>query len=845
MDEGTWTAFLTSLGASAPTRSLIVDTGGWTSLATFLEVEVPEFDTVWEEMRNQASRMREQNANQRPNLSYPLKRTLYAFRVFCEYYIASNITLDILIVDWETMDAELKDDWFKHVQKMKEAEKEGSDSFTELPNLHNLKDWHSFKELLKTRLRQERNTCHGCPLIYLLRDYEESTEEILGANYDDLDDYIATCLDFPNSENFLRDNKKLYQLIKPKVIDGDLWSFIQAFDDKQDGRAAYFAIYNQAEGPAAKKERVRQAHRDMQSLHYTGRNRNFPFSKYVTRHQQCHNILEEKDNDEQVTETMKIEHFLNGISDPLLETSKAAVRASESQYDTFSKVQIFMTSQHDIIKKKPEDPNFRVAVMQTNNTGKKRNAEDNGQGSSKKGKKEPPKKKNKKSTFIPNKKWREMQKNGQAAAIIAQRKAEKEKRNASAVKTAPVKNPKPDAKPASPPINELQAGIAKQISFGKTQGKFVVQGQEVNFSVGAVAASKASVKPQEELEKGTQEEYEASSKKSASSQFGRAGRKRIQAELVSKYPSAMDVDDPIPRKGKSVADEFQEATISALMAKIGEGSYSKATLKADEDDLVDTDDEEEWTEPTTAASKSLSTYKAPKKGNSYEEELIRAPKVTVQELCDNQGLDITQFKQVTDPESDGEDEDDEESTPLVSLLIPRKYLMQEFPGQYLLPGSKLEKEALAKATSVSKQKDLPQWQKSVGDYVTPRVQFREYCSKYKGQKVFQIKDPVHRISIQAARYQILRQEYQTYKSFETEEDRKEYRELVRVREALIKGASSTGDPKAAAYLAAWNEAEGGSGDLSAVKNAFYQAMVRVKRALKEAEEADDLGSDSE
>ena len=188
----------------------------------------------------------------------------------------------------------------------------------------------------------------ACALVYLIRDHDETTVDHVQADYDQVDNRLIACLEF-KGEEYKKDNRKLYQLLKPKVIDGDLWSFIQAFDDRQDGRAAYKALLAQAEGPAAKKERVRQAYALMQSLHFTGKARNFPFDKYVQRHQHCHNVLAEKDNTEQLTETKKIEDFLKGIQDSRLDVAKAVVSSNDDRCDTFSKVQVYLTADRSIV----------------------------------------------------------------------------------------------------------------------------------------------------------------------------------------------------------------------------------------------------------------------------------------------------------------------------------------------------------------------------------------------------------------------------------------------------------------------------------------------------------------
>jgi hypothetical protein len=50
---------------------------------------------------------------------------------------------------------------------------------------------------------------------------------------------------------FNNDNRSVYDLLKPLIVEGPGWSFIQTFGCTHDGRAAFLSLKRQAEGCSA------------------------------------------------------------------------------------------------------------------------------------------------------------------------------------------------------------------------------------------------------------------------------------------------------------------------------------------------------------------------------------------------------------------------------------------------------------------------------------------------------------------------------------------------------------------------------------------------------------------
>ena len=57
---------------------------------------------------------------------------------------------------------------------------------------------------------------------------------------------------------FARDNKRAYDLLKPLVMEGPGWPFLQPFNRKHDGHAAFKALKAQAEGRSTVATRMQK-----------------------------------------------------------------------------------------------------------------------------------------------------------------------------------------------------------------------------------------------------------------------------------------------------------------------------------------------------------------------------------------------------------------------------------------------------------------------------------------------------------------------------------------------------------------------------------------------------------
>ena len=202
------------------------------------------------------------------------------------------------------------------------------------------KAWTKFSELLVTYL--------GCtigaaeiPLTYLIREHGDVTPEIQDADYDNDEDRLVatTVLAGPH---FTIDNTTLYEELKPLVINGAGWSFIKQFDRTKNGRGAFLALKNQAEGQSAKLTRKTEAYATLKAASYRGRNGPNTFQRYVEIFQEAFNEL--ADLEEPVPESKKVSDFLAGISDPILKTGKDVVLGDPVKLADFTECQQYLST---------------------------------------------------------------------------------------------------------------------------------------------------------------------------------------------------------------------------------------------------------------------------------------------------------------------------------------------------------------------------------------------------------------------------------------------------------------------------------------------------------------------
>ncbi len=146
-------------------------------------------------------------------------------------------------------------------------------------------------ELFTTFLVQHRSVVAGTPLSYVIRDkYEVVPDDLARNDWDSVDDDLVA-MSILEGETILPNDKRVFDILKPFVMEGQGWPFVQAFNKKLDGRAVFTALKSQADGKSAIATRKAKAYTMlMVPALYTGKGK-FSFDQYFGRHQRAHNAL--------------------------------------------------------------------------------------------------------------------------------------------------------------------------------------------------------------------------------------------------------------------------------------------------------------------------------------------------------------------------------------------------------------------------------------------------------------------------------------------------------------------------------------------------------------------------
>jgi hypothetical protein len=163
----------------------------------------------------------------------------------------------------------------------------------------------------------------GAPLAYVLRDNAVPTAEDMDRDFGDINDTLEATLSH-TCPYFRKDSTRVYDILKPLIIEGDCWGFVLPLDRRRDGRAAFLTLKEQAEGPANCERRKTIAYQKLKTK-FTGFSRKFTFDDYIAVYQKAFNELLYLG--EPVPETKKVSDFLSNITDNQFKMIKTVVSA--------------------------------------------------------------------------------------------------------------------------------------------------------------------------------------------------------------------------------------------------------------------------------------------------------------------------------------------------------------------------------------------------------------------------------------------------------------------------------------------------------------------------------------
>eukprot|EP00978_Attheya_sp_CCMP212_P011019 scaffold26915_cov71-Attheya_sp.AAC.2 len=153
-------------------------------------------------------------------------------------------------------------------------------------------------------------------LRYIYHEHMAVTDMMQHAKmYSSYHKCFAAIMVFSRSR-YTEDNEMVWQEIKPLVVDGSGWTFVQSFEKARNGRGAFLALKAQNGGDNSMLICKKTAYLALSTLVFNGSRKTLSFWNYIEGHQKAHNELH--DCKEPVSDTKKVSDFLQSITDPML-----------------------------------------------------------------------------------------------------------------------------------------------------------------------------------------------------------------------------------------------------------------------------------------------------------------------------------------------------------------------------------------------------------------------------------------------------------------------------------------------------------------------------------------------
>jgi hypothetical protein len=240
------------LGFDAPTRKLL-DGQGIHTIHDLTDLPFPEIDKMTQHLSRWKPRAADVGDDNEPTptLKFPYL-AVRKFKALCSW--ADYCILRGDAPNPAQFDERATTRFLNRLMELEEIDraKEDGDDTKDPPKLALMTAWPRWVERLTTYLSQHRSVVAGTPLAYnVIRDNDEVAPDNLARNtWDSVDDnLVATSI--LEGETFSRGNKRVFDILKPFVIEGPGWPFVPPFNRRCDGCAAFKALKSQAEGRSA------------------------------------------------------------------------------------------------------------------------------------------------------------------------------------------------------------------------------------------------------------------------------------------------------------------------------------------------------------------------------------------------------------------------------------------------------------------------------------------------------------------------------------------------------------------------------------------------------------------
>jgi len=225
--------------------------------------------------------------------------------------------------------------------------------------------WREFNEVFTTFLQHMKGQCDFA-LSYVIREHDtidalEGDPEELFETIDQYEEAIV-----PLSGHYYDlDNHVVFDSLKSRLLNGPAWTWIQDYDNKRDGRAAWKSLQAHYEGVGSQIRLKNAAYSSIKRAEYKG-TKNFDFDLYKKIQTQAHSDL--KRYGEPVPETKKVKDFLDGITEPALQPVKFTIAGFPNLMNNFTEASNYI-GQIVNLNKKSEAITRTVSSTTTDNRG--------------------------------------------------------------------------------------------------------------------------------------------------------------------------------------------------------------------------------------------------------------------------------------------------------------------------------------------------------------------------------------------------------------------------------------------------------------------------------------------
>jgi hypothetical protein len=171
------------------------------------------------------------------------------------------------------------------------------------------------------------------------------------------------------TETYKSDNKQVWLKLASICRDKDCWTYIRRHQRAQDGRQAYWALYNHYLGANNVDNMSAKAERKLMDTTYSGEKRRWNFEKYVRLHVEQHAVLEDlvQFGYSGIDEGSKVRYLVRGVKTDKLDTVKTSILGRADLRNDFTASATLFKDFIEQMKSQQPDHDITIAAVGGNN----------------------------------------------------------------------------------------------------------------------------------------------------------------------------------------------------------------------------------------------------------------------------------------------------------------------------------------------------------------------------------------------------------------------------------------------------------------------------------------------